>query len=129
MYLGSTDNVQVRVEKEAGNDEIGPNDARRVVWALGVFLIFLIYSPFSLLTNISLILDLRYEKQQKKVVQRKRAQPPVLTKKHPYDGPYRPEKRPHFNQNRPFMPPAPVFDQPRPLSSTFNFVQGGFLLV
>ena len=40
LYLGSTDNVPVRMEKEAGNDEIGPNDASGIVWALGVFFNF-----------------------------------------------------------------------------------------
>ena len=63
MYLGSTNKIQVRIEKEAGSDENRPKRRQTFVWALGVFYIFFIKT---LLTNISLILNLRYEKQTKK---------------------------------------------------------------
>ena len=66
LYLGSTNKIQVRIEKEASNDENRPKRRQTLVWTLGVFYIFFIKSLVSLLTNISLILNLRYEKQTKK---------------------------------------------------------------
>ena len=37
LNLGSIDYIHVGIKKEAGDDEMGPNDASSVVWALGVF--------------------------------------------------------------------------------------------